>query len=372
MRTLRGKQKMVKFEVQGIEPLRRLLDENAGVLITPNHSFHYDSFVLLEASHIVGRPFHFMTAWQVFAMSTRLERWWMQKHGCFSIDRESNDLQAYRQAKSILLESSSPLVIFPEGDIYHTNDRVTPFREGAAAIALGSARRNTRKIACVPCALKCVYVKDPTPQLLRLMDRLEHRLLWRPRPDLPLTERVYRVAEGVLSLKEQEYLGHSRVGTLKERLPYLAESILSRQERYYGLMRTAGGIPERVKELRRTIIDRQEKSAGDRDLQARARFDMDDLFFVTQLYSYPGNYLRRNVSIERIAETLDKFEEDVLRAPIPSVHGQRRVIVRFGEPIILPNERQKKEAVTQLTLTLQQRVQELLDNVNAELVLPQC
>ena len=40
---------------------------------------------------------------------------------------------------------------------------------------LSAAKRNRRKIACVPCAVKCVYVKDPTPGLLRLMDRLHPR-----------------------------------------------------------------------------------------------------------------------------------------------------------------------------------------------------
>jgi len=44
---------------------------------------------------------------------------------------------------------------------------------------------------------------------------------------------------------------------------------------------------------------------------------MDDLFFVIQLYSYPGDYVAERPVIERIAETLDKFEEDVLQATYP-------------------------------------------------------
>src|SRR5262249_42593425 len=139
-RTLLHKQKMVRIEVEGAEHVRQALAEGAGVLITPNHSFHYDSYVLFEAAHRVGRPFHFLTAWQVFAMSSRFERWSMQLHGCFSIDRESADVQAFKQAVDILRMSPFPLVVFPEGDIYHTNDWLTPFRDGAAAIALSAAR----------------------------------------------------------------------------------------------------------------------------------------------------------------------------------------------------------------------------------------
>ena len=81
--------KIADVSVQGEEHVRRALESGAGVMITPNHSFHYDSYVLGHAAHRIGRPFHFLTAWQVFAMSTRFQQWVMQRHGCFSIDRES-------------------------------------------------------------------------------------------------------------------------------------------------------------------------------------------------------------------------------------------------------------------------------------------
>ena len=203
-RMLQRQQKMAQIDVQGLERLRQALSDGAGVLITPNHSFHYDSYVLFEAAHQLGRHFHFLTAWQVFAMSSRFERWSMQLHGCFSIDRENTDLQAFKQAVEILRTSRFPLVIFPEGDIYHTNDRLTPFRDGAAAIALAAARRAGRPIVCVPCALKYWYLDDPTVHMQRLLSRLEDRLLWRPRPDLPLADRIHRLAEGALMLKEIE------------------------------------------------------------------------------------------------------------------------------------------------------------------------
>jgi 1-acyl-sn-glycerol-3-phosphate acyltransferase len=366
LRELHRKQKILRIDIDGLGPLRKLLDENAGVLITPNHSFHYDSYILFEAAHRVCRPFHIMTAWQVFAMSSWLERWWMQRHGCFSIDRESNDLQALRQSVNILVDSPYPLVVFPEGDIYHTNDQVTPFREGAAAIALAAARRAKRKIYCVPCALKCWYVKDPTPALLRLMDRLEQRLLWRPRPDLSLPRRVLRLADGALSLKEVEHLGHPRTGGLPQRASYLADTILRRQERFYELEQISEQVPERVKELRRSIIQRMEQPRTDVNDLARFQSDMEDLFFVIQLYSYPGDYLVRDQSIERIAETLDKFEEDLLRANLPGVRGTRRVAVRFGEPIPVAPERQRRDAVPLFSRALETKVQQLLDALNAD------
>src|SRR5262249_50296925 len=154
----------------------------------------------------------FMTAWQVFQMSTRFAQWMLQVHGCFSVDRESSDVGALKRSIEILCENRHPLVIFPEGDIYHHSDHVSPFRDGAAAIALSAAKRAPRKVVVVPCSLKCFYVSDPTPSIQDSLRRLETSLHWRPRPDMSLEARVYRIAEGLLTLKEMEYMGQPQRG----------------------------------------------------------------------------------------------------------------------------------------------------------------
>src|SRR5687767_2747780 len=101
-RELVRRQRIVALGVQGIEHVQRALADGAGDLVTPDHPFHYASYVLIEASLRVGRPFHFLTAWQVFAMSKWLEQRVLQRHGCFSINREANDLTAFKTAVEIL------------------------------------------------------------------------------------------------------------------------------------------------------------------------------------------------------------------------------------------------------------------------------
>ncbi len=353
--------KIAKVDVQGQEHVRKALASGAGVLITPNHSFHYDSYVLGHAAQQIGRPFHFLTAWQVFAMSTPFQRWVMQKHGCFSIDRESADLGAFKRSVEILRTHSCPLAIFPEGDIYHTNERVMPFREGAAAIALSAAKRADRPIVAIPAAIRCRYLDDPLPGLLDLMNRLEAAIHWRPRPDLPLTDRIYRFAEGLLALKELEYLGRPQSGTVVERTRLLANQILQEKEQRFGIKPQSDSTPERVKELRRQFIQQLERPDLDATAHAQLKRDMEDLFLVIQLYSYPGDYVAESPSIERIAETLDKFEEDVLKVAYPKSHGRRQASVQFGEPILVPAERGQRDAVAELTTRLEQSVQSLLN-----------
>ena len=86
---------------------------------------------------------------------------------------------------------------------------------------------------------------------------------------------------------------------------------------------------------------------------------MDDLFFVIQLFSYPGDYVAEQPTIERIAETLDKFEEDVFKLDFPGIRGERHVTVRFGEPIVVPAERGGRDAVATWTDMLEKKVQGL-------------
>ena len=235
-----------------------------------------------------------------------------------------------------------------------------PFREGAAAIALSAAKRAERPIVAIPAAIHCRYIDDPTPGLLELMDRLEIAVHWRPRPDLSLTARIYRFADGLLALKELEYLGQPQTGTVPQRTRSLANQILESKEQRFSIAKKTESIPERVKELRREFIQQLERPDLDAKSHGELKRDMEDLFLVIQLYSYPGDYVAENPSIERIAETLDKFEEDVLKVKYPVSRGVRDATVSFGEPIPVSAERGSRGAVALLTNQLEQQVQMLL------------
>jgi hypothetical protein len=322
--------------------------------------------VLIEASHRVGRPFHFLSAWQVFAMSKWFEQLVLQWHGCYSINREGADLAAFKTSVEILRTSPHPLVIFPEGDIYHNNDRVTPFRDGAAAIAMSAAKKAERPVVCVPCALKCFYLDDPSEDLNRLMSRLEESVHWRPRTDQPLADRIYRFAECALALKEYEHLGQPQTGTIRERAVGLSDKLLARLEAKHGVPNKGGIIPERVKEVRRGVIKAIEQDGATPESVQKLACDMEDLFFVIQLFSYPGDYVSEQPSIERIAETLDKFEEDVLKTDYPGIRGKRKAVLRFGEAIPVPKERSAGITVESWTDLVEGRVQGLLDRINSE------
>jgi 1-acyl-sn-glycerol-3-phosphate acyltransferase len=360
------KQQITNIQIEQIENLQTALDAGQGVMIAPNHSFHWDSYCLLTVADRLKTPFYVMTAWQVFSQSSRFECESMQRCGCFSVDRENTDIQSMKTAMDILQHRKEPLVVFPEGDIYHTNDRLTAIRDGAAAIALMAARKSERPIAIVPVAIKRWYTEDPTQSLSRLADKIEERLFWKPQSNKPLVDRILTIASGLLSLKEIEHLGHARQGSLPERISSLADSILKSAESKYQIPSTKPLIPERIKEIRRKIIQ-QRSEQGDQASEQQHRewnADMQDMFLATQLYSYPGDYLQEHPSWERQAETLDKLQEDVLGASYPSSHGRKTVSIRFGEPIAMPIGKEKKASSEGITSELQRQIQSMLDAMN--------
>jgi len=355
-----GKHRLLEIEVVGLEHLRRAIDSNCGVLITPNHASHADCFAVHDVADRLGIPFYVMIAWQNFVRDGAIRARILQQHGGFSVDREGNDLSAFRQAVDVLRCQRNPLVIFPEGDVYHTNDRIIPFRDGPAAISLSAARRAERPVLVIPCAIKYQYLEDPTENLRHTLNQLEQSIHWQPRSERPLVERIYHLAEGALSLKEIEFYGCSSSGPLPQRLAELINFILTRLERRYGTAGDQLDVPDRVKQLRQQAIKRRAEAPSDSPERHRCEEDISDLFLAVQLFSYPGDYLAEAPSIERIAETVDKLEEDLLGAKTATIRGTRRATVTLGEPIAVPRLRREQPTATELTRTLESRVQGLL------------
>jgi 1-acyl-sn-glycerol-3-phosphate acyltransferase len=360
---IRRKQRIVEIEVEGADAVKTLLDDGTGVLITPNHSAHSDVYLVYELANRIGRHFHVMAAAQVFAANHPIMRWMLRKHGCFSIDRSGADMRALKRAIEVLAKSRCPLLIFPEGEVYHLNARVTPFKDGAAMVALMAAKRAERPTYCVPCAFRYTYASDPKPELLEMMSQLEQFSSWRPRPDMPLVDRVLRFAAGQLALKEVEYMGVPRAGTLAERLDGLRNAILDPLEQRHELAGKNASVPERAKALRRACNDLIEAGEDGKEIDhEQISNDLNDIFVVTQLFSYTGDYLANDPAIERIAETIDKLEEDILQIPFATIRATRKVKITLGEPVDVKSfgKGSARKLAPKLTQELEERVQALV------------
>ncbi len=366
---LRREQKVVAIEIEGLDGLRALLDRGDGVLITPNHPDSADPATFFEISHQLGRPLTYLSGFQLFY---GFRRFLLPRIGAFPIDREGTDLRAFKAGVEILTTARYPLVIFPEGEVYHTSDRLTPIREGAVAFASAAAKRlseNGKTVWLVPTAVKYRFIKtcNPLPELIEAMNRLEARFTWWARTDLPIVTRIYRYAEGLLGLKELEMLGQCRSGPIKERIVNLRDAILDRIEDERVGQRRNDTVPVRIKGLRKACLQALAEPGISIEKSLEIQRNLNDIFVALQLFSYPGDYVREDPTLERIAETLFKFEQDALGSEAAIPHGRRTAIVRFGEPIDIAKQLgelgKPRIANPAITAELERRIQSLLDAI---------
>lgn len=337
----RRQQRVVGIKIMsGAEELQRLHVDGNTILIAPNHSDHCDPLALMNVAKRMGIVLHFMAARQLFERQKGLRGFLLQRMGVYSIDREGADIQSIKTTMAILSEAKYPLVIFPEGEIYHLNEQLTPLNEGAATMALRAARKlvkdeSHRSIYIVPTAMKYSYIDDISSTFPDRMTRLEDRISWAPQSELDMVSRIYKFGEAVLSLKEKEFLNHSLNGSLCERLHEFRELLISEEETRYLPNPNTGEHPPRIRKIRGKIrsILLDEKNKPDKDTVRQCYRSLDRLHMAIQLYSYPGQYLREKPSMDRIAETIHKFEEDAFDKN--EIHGHRSVEITFCTPINL-------------------------------------
>jgi 1-acyl-sn-glycerol-3-phosphate acyltransferase len=324
--------------VEGFEEHVAPLSPDDGILIAPNHSHDSDPHVLMEVGRRASRQLYFMAAWQIFRPHWGLDGWVLQRMGVFSVDREGCDRRAIQQANE-LLTSGRSLVVFPEGEVYRLNDRLTPLLEGVSFIALCAQRDLARakpsaRVWVVPTAIRYRYTDDVHSKLEATMDRLEERMLYKTPPGMPLDARILRFGEILLSIKEKEKLGQSceSAGDLRTRLAGLTTQLLEQHEMAY-LKKTpaAETVPLRIKALRRHLRELWTNDANDSAVRRAARDALDDVQLALQAYSYPGDYISERPSLERMAETIEKYEEDIEGYARPKGARQARVV--FGQPI---------------------------------------
>jgi len=354
--------------VEGFDEHVAPLCADDGILIAPNHSHDSDPHVLMDVARRVGRQFFFMAAWQIFRAHWGLDGWVLQRMGAFSVDREGCDRRAIQQANELLTGGRS-LVVFPEGEVYRLNDRLMPLLEGVSFIALCAQRELARakrdaRVWIVPTAIRYRYVEDVRPKLEATMDRLEERMLYKTPPGMALEERILKFGEIMLSIKEREKLGRSREseGDLPTRLGLLTEQLLARHElAYLKNSPSAETVPLRVKALRRHLLTLWTDEAGDPQVRRQSRDALDDVQLALQAYSYPGNYITERPRLERLAETIEKYEEDIEGHARPK--GARRARVVFGPPIdmrLANSEGKARQVAAQVTDRLEESIQALM------------
>ena len=326
---------VVSVQCHGVEHLKASVDAGHGVLLTPNHCRDCDPFVLQPLASAIGRPLFLMASWHVF-MQSRLQAFLLRRAGAFSIYREGMDRQAINAATEILESAKRPLLIFPEGVVSRTNDRLNALMEGTALIARAAAKRRAKsappgQVVVHAVAIRYHYAGNLQATLGPALDEIESRLTWRPQHQPSLIERIYKLGFTLLALKEIELLGEAQSGPIEQRLQNLIDHLLMPLEAKWLSGHREETTVGRVKRLRIAILpDLVKGDIPEAERQDRWR-QLADVYLAQQLSHYPPDYIRSNPTPERLLETVERFEEDM--TDIPPVHRPLTASVNVGPAI---------------------------------------
>jgi len=342
-RYLRQKFAVHSVECREVERIRASLASGHGVLMAPNHCRLSDPMVLGVLNRYMGRDTHAMASWHVFKQDW-FSSFLTRKLGAFSVYREGVDRQAINTAVDILVEGNRPLVVFAEGAISRHNDQLMPMMDGTSFIARTAAKRREKiegsgGVVVHPIAIRYFFRGDLQATVTPVLDEIESHFSWYPQPDKPIVQRLRRIGQALLSLKEVEYLGAARVGEFEERLESLITDVLVKLERQWNLKDSGEAVVARVKNLRSAILpDMIKNNISTEERQERWR-QLAACYYVQQISHYPPHYVRRegpNI-IEHILETVERFEEDF--TDHATTHGPLHAVIQVGEAIPVSSKR---------------------------------
>ena len=362
-RIIRKSYGIESIECEGLEHIRESAKAGHGILLTPNHCRPADPSVTNEVCHRVGLVPHTMASWHIFKQSW-LQRFMLRRLGAFSVYREGMDRQALQAGVEILTEARRPLVIFPEGVITRTNDRLLALMDGVSFIARSAAKKRAAlepagKVVVHPIGIRYYFHGDIDEAIHQTLDDIEKAISWRPKRDPDRIQRIYRVGEALLWLKEIEYIGEPQKGAIPERVENLINQILIPLEKEWLNGKHDGTVVHRVKQLRTEILrDMITENLAEEERERRWG-QLADMYMAQQLGHYPPTYVKSSPSKERQLETVEKFEEDL--TDVSRIHRPMSVKVRIGPAITVNPKRDRKAAEDPVMMAIEQQLHQLLD-----------
>ncbi len=381
------KMRITRVDVRDAERLQVCRSPRDRLMLMPNHPTHADAAIFIEACRQVGLAPWTMAAYDVFYRS-RLTQWVMQRLGCFSVDRDGADKPALDQALRTLTRTPHPLIVFPEGNVYLTNDRVTAFNDGGAMIAVKAAKAlrdkpagEAARVWAVPVSIKVTHVvthasrRDADPRVAHeaLLRETCEALGVEAAPDTPVRTLLRDAAIAALRRNlESRGVAVPEVADVSELPPRAAEAVLESLEAKIGRTPKPGeGVLDRVFACRRVIhaVRIDPERAID---HAAATTWADEAILAYRVATYASDYVEESPPLDRVGETIEKLSEDVFnRMPTPA--ADREAIVRFGEPIDVTDRLatgKQRAVVHAVTRDAEAAVQAGVDAINAELQSP--
>ena len=347
--------------VEGADKIRHARKAGHSIILTPNHPHPADPLTLFHLSQATGSLFYVMASWHLF-MEGKCQRFLIRTMGAFSIYREGMDRRSLQFAMEVLESGERPLVIFPEGAVTRTNDLLSPLMEGVSTIARGAARKRAKadggKVLLFPLAIRYHLEARLDSSIEPTLSEMEQRLSWKSQADMPLLERVRKVARALLGLKEIEFLNEVQSGDLFERSDRLINHLLHPLEEEWFSQHREGSTVQRGKDLRSVILKGMISGEIDDAERERRWHQFGALALAQQLSLYPRGYLSEDAPHDRLLETVERLEEDFTGKA--RAYSPRSVTLKVCDPIEVPAKKETSDEVPLLD-QLEQSLSDALD-----------
>jgi 1-acyl-sn-glycerol-3-phosphate acyltransferase len=353
---------VTQVNVREVGRLKASIDAGHGIVLAPNHCRDEDAFTVQKLAQAAGCHFHIMASAHLFQQS-KFKSFLLQRAGAFSVYREGIDRAAVNSAIEILETNVRPLVIFPEGFIARTNDKLNELMEGTAMIARSAAKKRAKlepakKVVVHPVAQRYRFHGDIQKTAGTVLDEIESRLSWRPQRNKSIEQRIIDVGTALLGLKEIEYTGSAKQGTITDRLQNLINAILNPLEDQWCAGAHDGTVNARVKRLRSAILPDIVAGELPEDDRARRWRNLEDVYLAMQLSHYPTDYVTPGCKAERVLETIERFElglTDKIR-----VHGDMTCDITVGQPIEVSPAREARGQTDPLLVGIESQLKQML------------
>jgi len=354
-------------EVRGVEHLKSSLQAGHGILLAPNHCRYADPIAMGWIARQVDVYIYSMASWHLFHQS-RLQSFAMRMCGGFSVYREGVDRQSLNTAVEVLVRAKRPLVVFPEGTVFRTNDILQPLLDGVAFLARTAAKRRAKQdggqVVIHPVAIKYLFQGDLAKSVEPVLADIEQRLtLRREGVEQPLVQRVSKISQAILALQEIKYLEAVQSGCIAERQRLLIEHLLCPLEQEWLGRCLNETIMPRVKQLRTAIVPRLFQPQTTAIEKTRLWAQLADIYVAQQIASQPSDYLDQPTET-RVLETIERIEEDLTDRS--RVHRPLHAILQIGPAVEVDSERPSREGADPVMSQLTQSLRGMLTQLARE------
>jgi hypothetical protein len=225
------------------------------------------------------------------------------------------------------------------------------------------AEQSSGKVVVHPVAIRYFFLGDIERALDPVLEEIERRLSWRPLSGRPMTDRIIKVGEALLTLKELEYQGKPQEGEIAARVARLMDHILVPLEQEWLKGKREDGILARVKALRAAMLPDMVAEKVDEAERRRRWQQLADIYLAQQLSNYPPDYFKPEPTVEKLLETVERFEEDLTDKV--RVHRPMHAVIEVGEAIEVPPGRERGAQGESMMAHVRQQLETMLEGLRA-------